>query len=128
MASKKSDFDVITKGFISYLEKTGQLSKLPHLAKESINASKTLFDPNLAIVQTVIPLDPKSIGQIEAKLKTVLNRPIKVIAKINKDILGGMLIRIGDQIIDLTLKSRIKNIKHQLASWKNPPFPKSLNK
>ena len=52
----KSDFDVITKGFIQYLEKSGQLHKLPVLAKDHIRLSRTLYDPNLAVVQTCVPL------------------------------------------------------------------------
>ncbi len=112
--SKKSDFDTITKGFISYLEKTGQLSKLPNLAKEHIHASRTMFDPNLAIVQTVVKLTSQEIKALQTKLEAIFSRPIKVQNRINSDILGGMFIRIGDQIIDLSLKTQINEVKQKL--------------
>lgn len=115
MAQKKSDFDIVTQGFIQYLEKTGQISKLPHLAKEQIHLSRTLFDPNLAIVQTVIKLDPQEITTLETKLSSIFKRPIKVTNKINRRLLGGLLIRIGDQILDLSLRSKIKAVKEKLS-------------
>jgi len=115
MSKPQSDFDSITRGFIQYLEKTGQLSKLPHLAKEQLNLSRNLFDPNLAIVQTVIKLESKEKAAIRQKLESILDRPIKVKNEINKKILGGMLIRIGDQIIDTSLRSRLKALKQKLS-------------
>ena len=116
MAHAKSDFDVVTKGFIQYLEKTGQLSKLPHLAKEQVQASRSLFDPNLAIVQTVVKLESAELKALQVKLETKFNRPIKIVNRINRNILGGILIRIGDEIIDLSLKNRIKKVKDKLTS------------
>jgi len=112
--SNKSDFDAITKGFISYLEKSGQLAKLPHLAKEQVQASRVLFDPNLAVVQTVIKLQPQEIKSLQNQLETIFKRPIKITNNINPNLLGGMYIRIGDQIIDLSLKSKINSVKEKL--------------
>jgi len=114
--AQKSDFDDITKGFIQYLEKTGQLSKLPHLAKQQIHASRSLFDPNLAIVQTVVKIDSQDLSEIQKRLEKVFNRPIKAINRIKPKILGGMVIRIGDQIIDMSLKSRIASVREKLTS------------
>jgi len=65
----KSDFDLVTKGFLQYLEKSGQLGKLPQLAKEHIRLSRTMMDPNLAIVQTVIPLTKQEKQTLAAKLE-----------------------------------------------------------
>lgn len=112
--SRKSDFDLITQGFIQYLEKTGQLAKLPHLAKEQVHLSRTLFDPNLAIVSTVVMLDSSQIVALETKLKRLFNRPIKVKNLLDPQILGGLLIRIGDEIIDLSLKYSLASIRDHL--------------
>ncbi len=111
----KSDFDLVTKGFLQYLEKSGQLGKLPQLAKEHIRLSRTLMDPNLAIVQTVVPLTQEEKKSLSTKLAHLFKRPIYIENRVNKDVLGGMFIRLGDQVIDSTLKSRIQELHEQLA-------------
>ena len=116
----KSDFDLVTKGFLQYLEKSGQLGKLPQLAKEHIRLSRTMMDHNLAIVQTVIPLTKQEKQTLAAKLEKLFKRPIYVENRINQDILGGMFIRLGDQVIDSTLKSRIEQLREQLMVWPKP--------
>lgn len=110
----KSDFDLVTKGFLQYLEKSGQLGKLPRLAKDHIRLSRTLMDPNLAVVQTVVPLSEAEKKSLSVKLETLFKRPIAIQNRLNQDILGGMLIRLGDQIIDTTLKTRIQELQIQL--------------
>ncbi len=115
MSHRQSDFDLITQGFIQYLSKTGQLGKLPHLAKESIRASRTMMDPNLAIVQTVVPLSAGEKKSLQTKLESLFKRPINIQNRINKDILGGLFIRLGDQIIDATLRSRLVSLRQQIS-------------
>lgn len=115
MAKKVSDFNVITKGFIQYLEKTGQLEKLPALAKEQVQLSRTRFDTNIALVTSAVALDDTQLHNLKARLKSMFQRPITIRPKVDSHILGGMIIRLGDQIVDLSLKSRLKELEEQLT-------------
>lgn len=114
MAQAKSDIDAITKGFLAYLEKTGQLAKLPDLAKRQVQASRTIFDPNLAFVTTVVPLDATESRLLQKKLEQLLDRPIKIKNQLDPRILGGLKIRVGDEIIDMSLKNRLSELKESL--------------
>lgn len=111
----KSDFDLITQGFLQYLEKSGQIGKLPKLAKDQIRLSRTIMDPNRAVVQTVVLLTNEEKKALEKKLESVFQRPITIENRVNKDIVGGMFIRLGDQVIDATLKARIEKLQEQLS-------------
>lgn len=111
----KSDFDLVTQGFIQYLEKSGQLHKLPHLAKDHIRLSRSLYDPNLAIVQSAVPLSPQDKKLLSSKLEHIFHRPITIENRINKDLIAGLFIRLGDQIIDLSVKTRLLRLKDQLT-------------
>lgn len=115
MAHTKSDIDAITKGFISYLEKTGQLSKLPYLAKEQVQASRTLFDPNLAFVTTVVKLQAKEIDLLKTRLEKLLDRPIKIKNQLDATIIAGLKIRVGDEIIDLSLRHQLGLLREELV-------------
>ena len=111
----KSDIDPITKGFLCYLEKSGQLGKLSKIAKDFIRLSRTTVNPNLATVETVVSMTTAEKKSLSAKLQTVFKRPITVDNRLNKNILGGMLIRVGDQVVDVTLQTRLSSLQEKLS-------------
>lgn len=62
-------------------------------------------------MQTVIPLSYEQEEKLVDKLKSVTNfKEIYLIRKLNKDILGGMILQIDSQLIDMSLKGRLKQI------------------
>ncbi|MBI4035047.1 MAG: ATP synthase F1 subunit delta [Candidatus Chisholmbacteria bacterium] len=115
MTLTHSRVDAITRGFIKYLDKTGQIDLLPELARRHLRESRIKFDPHLAKVQTTIPLTPIQRRQLEDILSQTFHRPIKVKASLRPDLIGGMFIRIGDKVIDLSLKTKLDALQDSLV-------------
>lgn len=61
-------------------------------------------------VYTAIELDEKQIEELEKKLSAKYNKNVKLENKIDKDILGGVLVRIGNEEIDATVKTRLDEL------------------
>ena len=108
--------DQISKGFLSYLKKTGQLDLLPELARLYLRQVKTKQDPNLAHVYTAIPLSRADLTNLEAVLTQVFSRQIQVKNTLKTDLIGGLYIRIGDKVIDLSLKTKLDSLQNALSS------------
>lgn len=108
--------DTITRGFIRYLTQTGQLGLLPELAKSSLRAAKTQADPHLAQVYAPIPLDKFSVITLEQTLTKLFARPIKVKTALQPDLIGGIFIRVGDKVIDLSLKTKLDTLQNTLTN------------
>lgn len=68
-----------------------------------------------AVVITVVPMAQEDIANLENKLSAVSNKQVKLINEIDASIVGGILIKIGDKIIDGTIRNRLWNIKQQLT-------------
>ncbi len=70
----------------------------------------------LVEVISAIELDDKLLRQIknEVDLKTGLDVRIKNI--LDSEVIGGIIIRIGEKIIDLSLKNKIQDLKNKLKS------------
>ena len=63
-------------------------------------------------------LDESSIDNIKAKLKDKLNKDIVINEEIDKSILGGIIIKIDDLVIDGSLSKGLKNIRKNLLNSK----------
>ena len=69
----------------------------------------------VAKVESVIPLEANEIKDLEAKLNQVTGKTVTVNNVINPDIMGGLVVKVGDKVIDGSIKRKLENLKHELA-------------
>jgi len=65
----------------------------------------------IANVVTVIPLNNEERNSLREKLSTMYNKKIIFEEKLDSEIIGGVFVRIGDDVIDGTVKSKIFEMK-----------------
>ncbi|MCI6888616.1 MAG: ATP synthase F1 subunit delta [Ruminococcus sp.] len=65
-------------------------------------------------VTTGVELTEDERLRLTVKLQNKLNKRIKLIEKINKDIIGGVQLKYGDTLIDNSISSRIGSIAKEL--------------
>lgn len=68
-----------------------------------------------AVIESAIPLSSEQINSIIAKLRGDF-QITGVENKINSDLLGGIKVRIGDNVLDYSLKSKIAQIGNAIIS------------
>lgn len=67
----------------------------------------------LATVRTAVPLDDALRGQITERLGAVMNKQVRLRETVDPDLIGGMLIRVGDRVYDSTVANRLQKMaKH----------------
>ena len=67
-----------------------------------------------ATVQTVIPLMEERLARIEEILKRLSGKRVEIKTEINPEILGGLVIRIGNTVIDGSVRSHLENLRRRL--------------
>ena len=65
------------------------------------------------IIETAHQLDKKSLDMIEKELKAVYGEIQYSIVE-NKELIGGVRIKIGDTVIDASLRNRLRQLKLKL--------------
>ena len=66
-------------------------------------------------VETVVPLSYRQERRIIRELKEFTNaKEIRLIRKVDKSILGGLVIKIDSQVIDISLKGQLRQISSSL--------------
>jgi F-type H+-transporting ATPase subunit delta len=68
-----------------------------------------------ALVTTAVPMDSDELEAVQRKLVDITDGPVVVRTEVNEEILGGMVVRIGDRLIDGSTRSRLLALKQRLA-------------
>ena len=66
-------------------------------------------------VTTAIALDGETLGRLVAELNRVTGKTIQLFQKIDPAILGGAIVKVGEQIIDGSLRRKLDQIQAKLA-------------
>lgn len=93
--------------------KEGILEFIPDVYKTVTNEKKGTMK---AKVQTVIPLTGERLDNFRKQLNKLTGKTVEVEVIHNPDILGGMIIQIGNKMIDGSVASKLKNLKTKLLS------------
>ncbi len=115
----KDDYEVkkIVDNFTDLLIKNNDLSK----ARKVTQIFSSLWNKENGIIESEVisarKLDTDSLNSIKDFLITQSKaKKILVKEKINKDILGGVIIKYDDKILDNSLKTKIKDLNMSIKS------------
>lgn len=64
---------------------------------------------------TAVPLSPADADALAASLKRRLGRDVRVEPSVDPAVIGGMVLRIGDRVIDASVATRLRLLRTQLA-------------
>lgn len=93
---------LIEKDRILYLrEKLNEMEKIDLERKNILSA----------VVKTAVPLLESEISDLQEKLENQYNKKIIMTTEIDKSLLGGVYVRVGNDVIDGTIKSKLEEMK-----------------
>ncbi|MDA0824204.1 MAG: F0F1 ATP synthase subunit delta [Proteobacteria bacterium] len=103
------------ENFLGALIDAGRLSLAPEIS--------ALFEQYKAAADGVVDVTVESAFEISdaeqeriaTALRAKLGRQCKLSASVNPDLIGGAVIRVGDSVIDISLRGRLQALQQQLA-------------
>ena len=66
-------------------------------------------------VVTARPLDPAVTERLTAELNRMTGKNVRLFEKVDPSILGGVVIKVGEQVIDGGLRHKLERIRDQLT-------------
>jgi len=97
---------VVDKGRESYIESIIEEYKiLADSAKNKIDA----------VAITAVPMDKQDLLKLQVNLSMSSGKNIQLQNQVDPTVIGGVLVKIGDKVIDGTVKSRLANMQEQLS-------------
>lgn len=115
-AKNKDQIKEVIKNFIAFLVKNNNLNKVNGIIEEfnRIWVKETgVID---ATVLSATKLDKESLENLEKFAISVSGaKEVIIDNQINKEVLAGFILKVGDQILDGSMKTKIKELKEQLS-------------
>ncbi len=113
-AGIKQDVGPLTMNLVGMLEQRGKLS----IAREIQTVFQEMLDERRgvahAVVTTAVPLSADEQGAVATKLSSMTGKTIDVTSVIDPTIMGGLIARIGDQLIDGSTRTRLVALRRRL--------------
>lgn len=106
----------IVKSFVNLLARKRMLNK----SQQIISAYKKISQAEKGIVEAIIttarPLANESEEKIKSFVKMEFNaKDVEIHQKLEESLLGGIKLKVGDTVIDSTLKGRLKEMENALT-------------
>lgn len=106
----------LTDKFLSLLTQKGRSNELP----EVVVAYNSLLDEKNNVagaeITTAIELPSAQKVEIEKKLSAMIGKTIRAEYKLDANILGGFMAKVGDKMIDASVKSRLERLRSVLVN------------
>lgn len=113
--TKPKDHDVIIENFIAILKQKGDLGQY-----EKIIAAYEVYDREqrgITVVEvTTATASVQANKSLIDELNKVVGKTIEVKQKIDSNLIGGIVIRAGDTLIDGSIKHHLENLHKTLTA------------
>jgi F-type H+-transporting ATPase subunit delta len=106
--------DDITTNFLGVLAQNRRLNQLPAVIRAFRMLAAAHRGETTAEVTSAHPLDDEQVAQLKSQLKGRLGRDVAVELNVDPSILGGLVVRIGSQMIDSSIRTRLNSLAHAM--------------
>ena len=126
-ATNTEVFDVVTgvvkvklddhaKNFLRLVIENGRLNALPEIAlqfKRLVNARSGSSD---ATIFSAFPMDAAAVDQIAQTIEKRFARKLSFSVELQPELIGGIRVVVGDEVLDTSVKSRLEQMKVALTA------------
>ncbi|WP_343612419.1 F0F1 ATP synthase subunit delta [Novosphingobium sp.] len=100
----------VTTKFLGVLAANGRLSALPQVIAAYGSIAAAARGEVTAQVTSAHPLTDDQIAALSAKLAAREGKTVKIKADVDPELLGGLVVRIGSQQIDSSIRTRLNSL------------------
>ena len=96
---------------LSYIVQSGRARQLPEIADAVVSLAAAGRRRGLAEVRSAIPLDDDQVKRLAASLEQSTGRQVEVKVVVDPNVVGGLVVRMGDTVIDGTVARRLADMR-----------------
>jgi F-type H+-transporting ATPase subunit delta len=99
---------------ISMVVAAGHAGDLPAIVERFVELAAAERERELAEVRSAIPLDQAQTERLADALSHATGKRVEVKVIVDPSVLGGIVARVGDTVIDGTIRHRLEQLKEQV--------------
>ena len=120
-------FDVITKAakvalapavanFLRTVLDNGRLAALPLMAEQFQTLVHARQGVSEALIVSAFPINAEQVADIMGPLEKRFGRKLEAKVEVDADLIGGVRVVVGDEVLDTSVKARLERMKSTLLA------------
>jgi F-type H+-transporting ATPase subunit delta len=102
--------DPVTSNFVGVVARNGRLRQLPEIVRLFERLAAEHRGESTAEVTTARPLDDDQVAALRASLGERAGNSVRIDARVDPSILGGIVVRLGSQMIDASIRTKLNTL------------------
>ena len=106
--------DTLTARFLGVLAENRRLAQIAPVTRAFRALAAAHRGEVRAEVTSAHPLTDEQLTELKAQLRRRVGREVALTTRTDGSILGGLIVRIGSQMIDSSIRTRLNTLAHQM--------------
>ena len=118
LKQRLGDVNPMAIKLVLLLAAKGKLALIDDIAEEyqaRVDNYRGIEGTEIAEVTTAIPLDNDYQLKIAQRITNIIGKPVLLRPKVDPAIIGGIIIRVGDKLIDGSIRSKLAALRKDLG-------------
>ena len=104
--------------FVRFLELLAERHRMPAVFRIKKDFDELYAEERKLLPVTItsaIELDKSLVKDIRKKIEEQTDRKVELTTKVDPDVLGGLVLRVGNKVLDGSIRSRLERLRKQVA-------------
>ena len=110
------DLGQSVRNLILLLVRRHRIEQLPRVVAEFVRLDDRRQGITNATATSAAPLTDLELRALTARLEQMTGGRVAITTDVDEDLLGGLVVRVGDRLIDGSVRGRLERLRNQLAS------------
>ncbi len=102
--------------FLELLIEKGRMPEVSRIRRELDELWKKANRRLDVTVTSAIELDPGVVGRIGEEVERQTGEQVELSSEVDGDILGGIVLRVGNMVLDASIRTRLEKLRKSVAS------------
>ena len=104
------------RNFLRTVIENGRLSVLPEIAAQFRALKNAESGSSDAVVFSAFPIDQAALADVATTLEKRFGRKLNVSVELQPELIGGIRVVVGDEVLDTSVKARLEQMKVALTA------------
>ena len=104
---------------VNFLELLAEKHRMPAIFRIRSAFDDLWAEANRRLEVTLtsaVELDPSVVERVGAEVERQTDRTIDLTSEVDEDILGGLVLRVGNMVLDASLRSKLERLRKEVAA------------
>jgi F-type H+-transporting ATPase subunit delta len=101
---------------IQLMLRRGRIEDVPHVAAEFRRLDNARKGITIATATSAAPLSADELKALTSRLEAFTGGRVELDVKVDPSLLGGLVVQVGDRLIDGSVRGRLERLRNQLVS------------